>query len=265
MAKKKKKAKTSMSDQATAKGCLTLTLAIVGAGALIYVISLFVSNNPFPEFPQFIRRAPDGFHVEWPFGKSAVSKADVGENTGDESDVNNVGVDSDGGDPETNDAQNERDEGDLAVDGGGDSEADGGDSNPFSGGGVRADSNDSNISGYDELLDKHGELLTVVDAYQKGNMSAADLRALCDEYGAWFDGAIFRLNRNGAEAEREYRNILVAAAMSDQIAAAAIVKSLDEGDFSIFGDPASDYSRNINDAEDAYAYISGLQGDNPAR
>ena len=298
------KQKTSVSDQATAKGCLTLTLVILGAGALIYVISLFVSNNPFPEFPQFIRRAPDGFHIEWPFGKSAVSKAE-GDGGADDGEIADDGDDA--GDGEIADDGAEYDGDGVEYDGDGGNASDGeiaddsvggnaddgvganndgveydGDGNAAgtaragvdissdsaeigSASGTNADNSDPSLADYDGLLAKHTEMLMKVDAFQNGEISAAELRQLCDGYGSWFDRAIVRLNHSAAEAEREYRNILVAAAMSDQIAAAAIVKSLDEGDASMFDNPASDYSRNIGDAEDAYAYVLGLQGDNPAR
>jgi len=54
------------------------------------------------------------------------------------------------------------------------------------------------------------------------------------------------------------KNILMAAALSDQIASASILKYFDSGVDGELLDPASNYNRNAADAGEAYAAFADL-------
>jgi len=151
--------------------------------------------------------------------------------------------------------------------GGGDSDKDGGrdgDRNDERGADIGSDGPlEAVLDEYDKLMTRHDDLLAAVERFNNGELNLADFRDICADADKFFGESVGKLNRINAGEFQTHKHMLVAAAMSNQIAAAAISRRAD-GDIAYeLNNPASDYNRNTGDADQAYKAFNDLL-DSPA-
>jgi hypothetical protein len=96
-----------------------------------------------------------------------------------------------------------------------------------------------------------------VDSYLNGGIDFDRFRVICEDVNSYFNAAVSRLMLM-EDAGGTHKSILMAAALSNQIASASIIKKLDADIKAELEDPASNYSRNAGDARDAYAAFEDL-------
>ena len=233
MTEPNKRTKKQASDATGTKGCLILALAAVGIGALVYLLSSFSAAIKIPKIIWF---SDSGIKIEWPFGKQE-------DKTRDEKDGGN------------------------------------GEKSPGTGGPVAADTDSGAVESsaqietgqvlsaeYDILIGLHGDLLGAVRDYYDGSGGPDGFLTKLTEVNDDINKAIYRLNHINAGEYRSHLNLLTAAAMSDQIAASAVIKYLGAGSASAeLDNPASDYNRNVGDASQAYAAFAELPAINPTQ
>jgi len=239
------------------KGCIFLVIIIFLAVGLLYSLSTCSATISIPSFLPF---SGDGPGIKLPFINSEAGRNER---------FNNEAAGGSGGS-----GANARDGGVAdAVDGSGadamdDAGAAGEDGSDVMGGG------DSDISSagatvetlwreYQELLAKHEEMIIAVNGYSGGAVGLDELKENVGGLSSFFDEAVSRLSRlyRTPDAPQPYLDILLAAAMSDQIAA-AYIKNCAEADIAFeLRDPGSGYNRNASDAKAAYSAFSQLDRD----
>ena len=240
--------------QTGAKGCLPLVLIILGIGVLIFFASTFAHTFSFESLPRFIGKAPEGFTIEWPFGKSAKKKPGAGMAASTASSGPDSGTAS-------ADSANANASADSASDAAGDaasadsaSDAASAGSGPSAGG--------PNWDDYNESLGKHNELKNAISDFRDRKIGTDDFLAVCEAVKAHFDGVMKNM-RNGeySGARRTFVSMYTAAAMSDQIATGSILKIQNADILSELDNPSSEFHRNFEQAGEAYDTIDARRAE----
>ncbi|MCL2060184.1 MAG: hypothetical protein FWH01_14220 [Oscillospiraceae bacterium] len=312
------------------KGCLSLILIIIGAGALVYFISTLAPSVTLPRFLWF---TDGGSGIEWPFGSSGernfaadstrdgdssrptrtiiARSRNNGASNGSLGSSDEIDASDANGNSDANDTSSAADDADAvngapgvngafgvagAVENADDADAvnaadttnnvnatnaasamnaanttnatstTNAPSAPSAPGetnapGAPSTISDTILSEYMGLLSLHDRMMNAINEHMASDGETDNLRAICDSMQKQLSEAILRINHMGNvenDESRQFLNIMTAAVMSDQIAAASILKNIDADLANELDNPASDFNRNASDARAAYEALHDM-------
>jgi len=106
------------------------------------------------------------------------------------------------------------------------------------------------------LYQSHNNFLAAVQSYSDNKIASTSFYQKCQEAEEFFRDASTRFDYGTTKDEKDYLSVFRSAALSDQLAAKALMKYLDSGKTSDLADSKS----NIQAAKDAITMIASNRG-----
>jgi hypothetical protein len=109
---------------------------------------------------------------------------------------------------------------------------------------------------YISMMSAHDAFKQAIASFRADEIDETKLKEVCEETSAYFQTMANALEYGTNDQQNEYLRAFKAAAMSDQIAADAVLQYIGNGALSSLEDGSSDVRRNLADAEQAYTAIN---------